>query len=104
MNDSTGPTGGPTTAAAPSILRCHFCGGASLRRSRFRATDLPWVLVLRWPVRCRRCSKRQFVFFIDARRIIAANTPELRMQDSWQNFTAGESPLLRSDKHDEGEL
>jgi hypothetical protein len=106
MNDSTGSTGKPRTAAtAPTSRRCHFCGGASLRRSRLRAFDFPWLLVLHWPVRCRRCSKRQFVFLTDARRIIAASTPhtpEQLAQDSWQNFTANESPALRSDKH-EGE-
>ena len=102
MNASTGLTGNPETAAA-TARRCHFCGGASLRRSRLRASDLPWLLVLHWPVRCRRCSKRQHVFLTDAQRIIAANTPELRMQDSWQNFTTNESPALRNDQHDEGD-
>lgn len=102
MNASTGSTGNPATAA--TSRRCHFCGGASLRRSRLRASDLPWLLVLHWPVRCRRCSKRQHVFLTHARQIIAAHpphTPEQLAQDSWQNFTANESPALRSDKHDE---
>ena len=106
MNASTGPTGSPRTAATTSTYRCHFCGGASLRRSRLRGTDLPWVLVLRWPVRCRRCSKRQFVFVTDARRIITASKPQTQdqlAQQSWQNFTASESPALRSDKHNESE-
>jgi hypothetical protein len=67
------------------------------------------VLVMRWPVRCRRCSKRQFVFWSDARRIIASsgpNPPEIHTQDSWQAFTAGDSPALRNDTRgtsDEGE-
>ena len=97
MNRSTGSNG---NSAMPAIIasRCDFCGGASLRRSRLRASDLPWLLVLHWPVRCRRCSKRQHVFVADARRIIAAHTPEVRMQDTWKNFTTGESPALRSDK------
>ncbi|HEY5329369.1 MAG TPA: hypothetical protein VIJ79_05765 [Acidobacteriaceae bacterium] len=102
MNTSTG---NPETAAT-TLRRCHFCGGSSLRRSRLRATDVPWLLVLRWPVRCRRCSKRQHVFLTDARRIIAASaphTPKQSSKDSWQSFTANESPALRSDKHDEGE-
>jgi len=104
MNNSTGSTGNPATAAT-TTRRCHFCGGASLRRSRLRASDLPWLLVLHWPIRCRRCSKRQFVFMTTARRMLAANvphTPEKLAQDSWQSFTANDSPALRSDKHDEG--
>ena len=107
MNHSTGSTENPT---AKTALRCHFCGGTSLRRSRYRASDLSWLLVLRWPVRCRRCSKRQFVFLTTARRIIAASaphTPEQHSEGSWQSFTANESPALRNDKHGsdhEGEI
>ena len=62
----------------------------------------PWLLVLHWPVRCRRCSKRQFVFLMYARQIIVASPPqnqEQLAQDSWQNFTTSESPALRSDQH-----
>ena len=105
MNDSTGSTGNAETSATASIRRCHFCGGASLRQSRLRPSDLPRVLVLLWPVRCRRCCKRQFIFLIDARRIIAASapqTPEQQSQDSWQSFTANDSPALRSDKSGNG--
>jgi hypothetical protein len=102
MNTSTG---NPETAAI-TIHRCHFCGAASLRRSRLRFSDFPWLLVLRFPVRCRRCSKRQFVFLTDARQINAASSPhrlQQQSQDSWQSFTASDSPPLRSDKHDEGD-
>jgi hypothetical protein len=105
MNHSTGSTGNPETAAT-TLRRCHFCGGASLRRSRLRFSDLLWLLVLRLPVRCRRCSKRQFVFLTEVQRINAVSTPrtpEQHSEDSWQSFTANESPALRNDKHDEGE-
>jgi hypothetical protein len=107
MNRSTGSTGGPETAATPpASRRCQFCGGSSLRRSRLRATDVPWLLLLHWPVRCRRCSKRQHVFLTEAQRIIAAGThhiPQQQSQESWQDFTANQSPALRSDQHDQGE-
>jgi hypothetical protein len=105
MNHSTGPTGNPE-AAVGTPRRCHFCGAGSLRRSRLRFSDLPWLLVLHLAVRCRRCSKRQFVFLPDAQQIIATSTPHTPQQhteDSWQNFTANESPALRGEKHDEGE-
>gem|GEM_PF-1254818 len=109
MTDSPGSTGNSATAA-PDSRRCQFCGGSSLRRSRLRVSDLPWLLLLHWPVRCRRCSKRQFLFFTEARRVIAAtpsHKPEQQSQDSWQSFTTNESPALRNDKHgsdNEGEL
>jgi hypothetical protein len=105
MNRSTGSTGNPETAAS-TLRRCHFCDASSLRRSRLRFSDFPWLLVLHFPVRCRRCSKRQFVFLPEAQRINAASTPrtpQQQSQESWQSFTANDSPALRSDKHDEGD-
>jgi len=96
------PTGSPgNQKAVANARRCNFCSAASLRRSRLRASDFPWLLVLHWPVRCRRCSKRQFVFLTYARKIIAATppqNPDQLAQDSWQNFTTSESPALRSDR------
>ena len=109
MKDSPGSTGNPATAASVS-RRCQFCGGSSLRRSRVRVSDLPWLLVLHWPVRCRRCSKRQFVFLTVARRIIAASAPHAPEQHSGavgRTLQPDESPALRNDKHgrdNEGEL
>lgn len=105
MNRSNGSTGNPETAAPALKSHCRFCGGTSLRRSRLRASDFPTVLLLHWPVRCRRCGKRQFVFITVARQLPAANaphTPEQLYEDSWQSFTSNESPTLRSEKNDEG--
>jgi hypothetical protein len=103
MNDSTGSTGNPVTKTKrPVASTCHFCGGMSLRRSRFRPSDFSWLLILHWPVRCRRCSKRQFVFWTSARRIMASkapNAPEAHTQDTWQTFTMEESPALRNDSN-----
>lgn len=44
-------------------LQCQFCIGQSFRRSRLRAGDVLGVLLLRYPVRCTRCSQRQTVSF-----------------------------------------
>ena len=44
-------------------LQCQFCVGQSFRRSRLRAGDLPQLLLMRYPVRCARCSQRQTVSF-----------------------------------------
>ena len=44
-------------------IQCQFCVGRSFRRSRLRSSDLPQLLLMRYPVRCRRCSQRQMVSF-----------------------------------------
>ncbi len=44
-------------------IQCQFCVGRSFRRSRLRTADLPQLLMMRYPVRCRRCSQRQMVSF-----------------------------------------
>ena len=37
---------------------CHACGSRNLRPSRLQLKDLVYLLVLRYPVRCRYCRKR----------------------------------------------
>ncbi len=44
-------------------LQCQFCVGQSFRRSRLRTGDIPQLLLMRYPVRCARCSQRQNVSF-----------------------------------------
>ena len=44
-------------------LQCQYCVGQSFRRSRLRAGDIPQLLLMRYPVRCARCSQRQTVSF-----------------------------------------
>jgi hypothetical protein len=44
-------------------IRCQFCSGQSFRRSSLRSQDLTEILLMRYPVRCLRCSQRQLVSF-----------------------------------------
>jgi hypothetical protein len=37
---------------------CDACGSTRFRISRFRISDLPRLIVLRYPVRCMRCEQR----------------------------------------------
>jgi hypothetical protein len=50
-------------AASGIPLNCVFCPGQSFRRSRLRSKDLKFLLLMRYPVRCLRCSQRQLVSF-----------------------------------------
>ncbi|MDQ2833242.1 MAG: hypothetical protein M3Y50_05725 [Acidobacteriota bacterium] len=44
-------------------IRCQYCSGQSFRRSTLRGEDFPQLLLMRYPVRCLRCSQRQGVSF-----------------------------------------
>jgi hypothetical protein len=49
-----------------SLPVCHSCGSSELRISRLRNEDLGKLLSLRYPVRCRVCRERTFVFLLYA--------------------------------------
>lgn len=42
-------------------LTCRFCGLSNLRTSRLRLGDLPRLVLLHYPVRCRECKMRSYV-------------------------------------------
>jgi hypothetical protein len=44
-------------------IQCQFCSGQSFRRSTLRGEDFTQLLLMRYPVRCLRCSQRQSVSF-----------------------------------------
>ena len=44
-------------------IRCQYCNGQNFRRSSLRSQDLTEILLMRYPVRCLRCSQRQMVSF-----------------------------------------
>lgn len=52
----------PPSAGGISI-QCQFCVGRNFRRSRWRKGDIKHLLLMRYPVRCLRCSQRQWVSF-----------------------------------------
>ena len=71
-------------------IRCHFCPGTSFRRSRFRAKDLRRLLLFQYPVRCLRCSQRQYVSFTVAGLSIASRVRHQRPprpDETWMNWT-----------------
>jgi hypothetical protein len=52
-----------TNALQGVPLQCQFCSGQTFRRSTLRADDLYQMFLMRYPVRCLRCSQRQMVSF-----------------------------------------
>jgi ribosomal protein L37E len=55
-------------------MRCQGCGTASFRISRLRLRDSFGLVRLLYPVRCRRCGERTYVFLPQAMKIRYADT------------------------------
>ncbi len=71
-------------------IRCQFCIGQSFRRSRLRSDDFRSLLLMRYPVRCLRCSQRQLVSFTIAGISLASHVPPQRRRRSMQQKAAGQ--------------
>ncbi|MFZ2022033.1 MAG: hypothetical protein WAV06_09855, partial [Terracidiphilus sp.] len=41
-------------------VNCTFCHSTHIRFSRIRIPDLPWLLLLKVPVRCWSCQERVY--------------------------------------------
>jgi hypothetical protein len=41
---------------------CRACGSSEFRISQLRSSDISKLLTLRYPVRCRICKERDFIF------------------------------------------
>ncbi|WP_263410839.1 hypothetical protein [Terriglobus tenax] len=73
-------------------VRCLFCPGTSFRRSKLRTSDLPQVLLLRYPVRCLTCSQRQYASIPVAGLSVPASVRHSRAprpQETWKSWTDG---------------
>ena len=100
--DITGPAERPPRAVQDSEvdlkalggipIQCQFCVGRSFRRSRLRSSDLPQMLLLRYPVRCRRCSQRQMVRFTVAGVSVPSH---VRHMIRFRRRLPARSPLIR---------
>ena len=56
----------PVHARRITRLACPACGAATFRRSRLRLHDLPHLVRLRYPVRCKRCNQRAYAHLLTA--------------------------------------
>ncbi len=70
-------------------IRCQFCVGQKFRRSRLRSDDFRSLLLMRYPVRCLRCSQRQLVSFTIAGISLASHVRPQRKRRTLQQ-KAGE--------------
>jgi hypothetical protein len=59
-------------------IQCQYCSGQTFRRSTIRSEDLTEILLMRYPVRCLRCSQRQMVSFTIASLAISSSVKPSR--------------------------
>lgn len=84
----------PPAATNGLAIQCQFCMGQNFRRSRFRKIDWRQLVLMRYPVRCLRCSQRQWVSFTVAGISLpshAKHVPE-RLGEARRQRTPGQRP------------
>ncbi len=70
-------------------IRCQLCSGQDFRRSRLRSEDFKQIVLMRYPVRCLRCSQRQMVSFTVAGISIPSHIKQqrpIRTGDTWKSW------------------
>ncbi len=65
-------------------VQCKFCPGQSFRRSRLHFYDLIRFLIMRYPVRCLECGRRQTKSFAVARVSVPSHVNHRRAQRELQ--------------------
>jgi hypothetical protein len=53
-------------------MKCQFCNSVALRRSRLRRSDIARLLMFQYPIRCRGCHMRVYVWAHQAFKVKAA--------------------------------
>jgi hypothetical protein len=61
-------------------MKCRFCNSEALRRSRLRRSDIARLLMIQYPIRCRRCHIRVYVWAHEAFKLKAAGKSRERGQ------------------------
>lgn len=64
------------------VLQCPTCYGTKFRLSQRRLEDIFYLLLLRYPVRCRKCSARVYVDRAFANALKARRAASLRSRES----------------------
>lgn len=71
-------------------IQCQYCSGQDFRRSRVRSGDFKYLVFMRYPVRCLRCSQRQWVNFTVAGLAVPSHIRHKRPEkktDTWKDWT-----------------
>lgn len=91
---------GSMISGAGIAIQCQFCPGNTFRRSHLRSTDFWDLVLMRYPVRCLRCSQRQAVSYTIAGLSLPSHASHgkhsvKRNDATWKNFTEAPSGIAR---------
>lgn len=50
-------------------ISCSECDSVNIRRSALRISDIVQLMLLRYPVRCRKCRERRYIGLFKAFRL-----------------------------------
>jgi hypothetical protein len=52
-------------------MNCLWCGSSNLQSARMRTSDIPRLLLMQQPVRCRFCNERYFASMLSVWKLNA---------------------------------
>jgi len=73
------------TSGLRKHLKCAWCRSTNIRISRFQLSDLPRLLRLQYPVRCRTCRERSYKFLFSIWKLpkgAKIRRRDLRLEDA----------------------
>jgi hypothetical protein len=77
-------------------IQCQYCPGQAFRRSRLRIADLTDLFLMRYPVRCLRCSQRQRVSFTIAGISVPSHVKQRRARHTYAKDKLWQEPVKQS--------
>jgi len=78
-------------------MKCRFCDSANIRTSRWQGEDLFWLLLLRLPMRCHDCIRRDHRNLFLVLRARSAER-EHRQQEDLEADSVGRNDALSGQK------
>jgi len=79
---------------------CQYCEGRKFVRSTVRGGDWVHFLLMRYPARCTRCGRRQFVSFLTAalsKTMAERTSHQPKIRQNWRQFTSqSDKPVIEA--------
>ncbi len=66
-------------------MNCPYCGTSTFRLSHLRLTDFSRLILLRFPVRCRLCRERFYVFLSTAMSVRRLHRQHIQEKVAFRN-------------------
>jgi DNA-directed RNA polymerase subunit RPC12/RpoP len=84
-------------------IQCQYCSGQTFRRSTLRSQDFTDLFLMRYPVRCLRCSQRQMVSFTIASLSLSSSIKPKRKPGANEQSSHWREPSPDSGVHQQSQ-